>query len=424
LPRKQLYFLLFYNISLFSKYKAAVRVACMKDTLPTGLAPDFLAQAATFMQALPGGGFIFTTLAFIIVLGVLIFVHELGHYAAARSVGVQVKAFSIGFGKVLTSWTDKHGTAWQIALVPLGGFVNLLGMDDGVKLTKSQQKMAYPCKPIWARAWIIFAGPLANMLLGFVLLVVVMLSGEHLLKAQVGEVMADMPAYGLLQNNDEITAMNGEDITDWDSMQKIIHARAGQPTQLVVNRAGGQVIITLTPKLTTFTDLLGDEHKVGRLGIAPSYQRFVVQHPPHLAVLKAAEKTWKLTSLTVVSLYKLLIGAIAPDNLTGPLGIADMAGQTAAAGVFALLMFMVIISINLGIVNLLPLPVLDGGHLCFLAYEAVRGKAPSARVIEYSSRVGLVLIVALAVFATFNDVKRLHVFGSKPATPVSTPVVP
>jgi regulator of sigma E protease len=340
---------------------------------------------------------------------------------------VQVNAFSIGFGKAFAAWTDRHGTRWQIAWIPLGGFVSLLGMDDGRKLSKSEEKRSYQGKPVWARAWIIFAGPLANIVLAFVLLVLVMLTGEHMLKAEVGDVQESMPAAGVLQRNDTVTAIEGVTVTDWDSMQKQIQERAGLPTTLEVMRAGAAVTVTLTPQLTTYTDLLGDTHKVGRLGIAPSYNRFVVNYPPHTAVVRAAEKTWDITSLTVVSLYKLMIGAIAPDNLTGPLGIADMAGQTAAAGVFALLMFMVIISINLGIVNLLPLPILDGGHLVFLAYEKLRGKAPSPRFIEYSSRVGLALIVFLALFATFNDVKRMHLWkddAATSATPQGTGVQP
>lgn len=404
----------------------------MNPTASTDISPDFLARIATFLQTLPGGDTLFTIFAFVLVLGVLVFIHELGHYSAARSVGVQVNAFSIGFGKAFAAWTDKHGTRWQVAWIPLGGFVSLLGMDDGRKLSKAEEKRSYQGKPVWARAWIIFAGPLANIVLAFVLLVLVMLTGEHMLKAEVGEVQQNMPAAGVLQKNDTITAIEGVAITDWDSMQKQIQERAGQPTTLEISRAdaGGNaapVTVTLTPQLTTYTDLLGDTHKVGRLGIAPSYNRFVVNYPPHTAVVRAAEKTWEITSLTVVSLYKLMIGAIAPDNLTGPLGIADMAGQTAAAGMFALLMFMVIISINLGIVNLLPLPILDGGHLVFLAYEKLRGRAPSPRFIEYASRAGLAFIVFLALFATFNDVKRMQLWtedAATSATPQGTGVQP
>jgi len=180
---------------------------------------------------------------------------------------------------------------------------------------------------------------------------------------------------------------------------------------------------TVAPQVTTFTDFLGNEHTVGRLGIAPSYNTFVVQHPPIQAITRAAERTWEITSLTVQSLYKLLIGAVSPENLTGPLGIANLTGQTASSGLFALGMFMVVITINLCIVNLFPLPVLDGGHLVFLAYEKLRGKPLGDVAQEWAFRLGLACILMLAGFATFNDVKNLGWVGKKD-TPAATPANP
>jgi regulator of sigma E protease len=167
------------------------------------------------------------------------------------------------------------------------------------------------------------------------------------------------------------------------------------------------MVVQLTPELKEFKDLLGDIHRVGRVGIAPSYSTFVVVHPAAEAVVRAAERTWELTRLTVMSLYKLLIGAVASDNLAGPLGIANMTGQAASSGVFALLMFMVVISINLCIVNLVPLPVLDGGHLVFLAIEKLRGRPLGPMAQEWAMRVGLAMIISLALYSTFNDTKRL-----------------
>jgi regulator of sigma E protease len=170
--------------------------------------------------------------------------------------------------------------------------------------------------------------------------------------------------------------------------------------------------VPLVPLKTTFTDLLGDTHTVGRLGIAPSYATFVVQHGPVDALLRAGERWWELLHLTVTSLYKLVIGAISVDNLTGPLGIADLTGQTAAQGMFTLLMFMVVISINLGLVNLLPLPVLDGGHLVLLGLEKLRGKALGATAQEWLFKGGFGLIIGLALLATTNDLRRLGLFGA------------
>lgn len=381
--------------------------------------PDFLAHLATLAQTIPGGTIIFTTLMFVIVLGLLVFVHELGHYLAARSVGITVQKFSIGFGHEILGWTDKHNTRWKIGWLPLGGYVQMLGQEDLKPSAKSLKPGHFMSKSVWQRAWVIVAGPLANLLFGFVLLLLVMFTGEHRLKAEVGQVLPDMPAVGVLQEGDLITTAGGTPVTDWDTLLDYISAHPSQPVQLTFTRAGQPMQATLTPQTKTFTDLLGDTHTVGRIGVAPSYNTFVVYHGPASAVQRAAEKTWELTSLTVKSLYKLMIGAVSADNLTGPLGIANLTGQTASSGLFSLLMFMTVITINLCIVNLFPLPILDGGHLVFLAYEKLRGKPVGPNAQEWLFRFGLLCIVMLAVFSTVNDVKRLGLIqrltGTAPA---------
>ena len=343
------------------------------------------------------------------VLSILVFVHEWGHYAAARSVGIRVVAFSIGFGRKLISWTDRHGTQWQIAWLPLGGYVQLHGQEDGKPYERHDEPDAFSSKGIPARMWVIVAGPLANMVFAFLLLCVVMLTGDHKLKAEIGMVQPDMPAATVFQKGDIVRQIDAVSIAEWDQMQSYVQDHAGKPLAVMFEREGQMRNVTLTPKTTTFTDLLGDTHTVGRLGVGPSYATFVVKHPPVTAVQQAASRTWDLLSLTVRSLYKLIIGAISPDNITGPLGIADMAGQTAANGFFAVAMFMVIISVNLGVINLFPLPVLDGGHLVFLTYEALAGRPLSERIQGAALRVGLALIVMLALFATMNDLKRFGV---------------
>lgn len=378
--------------------------------MPTTEHTDWLTQLAQFAQTVPGGETAFTVGLFIFVLSVLVFFHELGHYLAARSVGIHVEAFSIGFGKALASWTDKAGCRWKVGWLPLGGYVQMRGQEDLKPVTGSSGRKdpkSFADKTLLQRAWVIIAGPFANLLLGFVLLVIVMLTGEHRLKAEVGEVVPDMPAANLLQAGDEIRTVDGINVPDWDAFQTYVSEHAEKPLSLDVVREGQPLTIVLTPKATTFTDLLGDEHRVGRIGVVPSYATYVTYHTAGDAFTRAAERTWELTSLTVRSLGKLLIGAISPDNLTGPLGIANMTGQAASSGTFALLMFMTVISINLCIVNLFPLPVLDGGHLVFLALEGLRGRPLSAMAQEWAMRVGLTLIITLAVFSTFNDTKRL-----------------
>lgn len=388
--------------------------------------PDFLSHLASLAQAIPGGTTAFTTIMFILVLGLLIFVHELGHYLAARSVGIRVETFSIGFGKEIFGWNDKRGTRWKIGWMPMGGYVQMHGQEDGKAYSHENEPDSFSAKTVLQRAWVIAAGPLFNLLFGFVLLIAIMLGGEHKMLPQVGQTLPDMPAAAVFQPGDTILTMDGKPISDWTEFTDTTQAAMDKPIAFTFDRAGQQQTATVAPKVTTFTDFLGNEHTVGRLGIAPSYNTFVVKHPPVQAITRAAARTWEITSLTVVSLYKLMIGAVSPDNLTGPLGIANLTGQTASSGLFALSMFMVVITINLCIVNLFPLPVLDGGHLVFLAYEKLRGKPLGAVAQEWAFRLGLACILALAGFATLNDVKNLGWIGKKdtvaevPANPQSS----
>jgi len=387
--------------------------------------PDFLSHLATFAQSLPGGQTAFTAILFVIVLSILVFVHEWGHYLAARSVGIRITAFSIGFGSEVWGRTDKHGTRWKVAWLPFGGYVQMHGQVDGKAYSNVNDPDSFSAKTVWQRMWVIVAGPLANLVFGFLLLVVIMLTGEHRLKAQVGDILPDMPAAGVMHKGDLITSFNGTPVGDWDTFQKDVSDNAQKVITLGIMRDGQPLQVTLTPKLTTFNDLLGNSHTVGRIGVTASYDTFVVYHPPVEAVTRAASRTWELTSLTVESLYKVLIGAVPASNLTGPLGIANLTGQTAASGMFALLMFMVVITINLCIVNLFPLPVLDGGHLVFLVYEKLRGKPLGDMTQEWLFRIGIVCILALAGYSTLNDVRRLgigfhHAGNAEIATPSGT----
>lgn len=388
--------------------------------------PDFLARAAELAQTIPGGALIFTTVLFILVLSILVFVHEWGHYIAARSVGIKVDVFSIGFGRSIASWVDKNNTRWKIGWLPFGGYVQMFGQEDLKATSRSTKAGHFMSKTVLQRAWVICAGPLANLIFGFLLLITVMLTGEHRLLPQVGDVLPDMPSVGVLQSGDTVQAINGQPIVDWDEMLTMVSDNAGQPLTFTINRNNTPQDVVITPQVKAFTDLLGDEHIVGRIGITPSYNTFVTYHGPANAIGRAAGKTWELTSLTVLSLYKLAIGAISADNLTGPLGIANLTGQTAASGLFALLMFMTVITINLCIVNLFPLPILDGGHLVFLVYEKIMGKPVGANAQEWLFRIGLACIIMLALFATTNDLRRLgvlkgHKGEQETAAPAGTP---
>ncbi|MCA3244645.1 MAG: RIP metalloprotease RseP [Alphaproteobacteria bacterium] len=377
----------------------------------SALTPDVLACLALWAEQFPGGALLFTVGMFILLLSVLVFVHELGHYLAARSVRIKVLAFSIGFGRALLRWRDRHGTEWKVGWLPLGGYVQMLGQEDLQPSVASAQPGHYMSKTVAQRAWVVLAGPLANLLLGVVVLWGAFLLGEQKLRAEVGAVLPDMPAAGLLQPGDVIEQLNGVPVADWDALLEGISANPRLPLALTLQRGTDVVMVTVTPQVQTHTDIFGDTHQVGRIGIAPSGAVLVVPRGPVAALARAVERTYELTTLTLKSVWKLLIGAMGAENLTGPLGIANITGQAAHGGFYALLILAALISINLCVVNLFPLPILDGGHLVLLTLERLRGRPLGMVAQEWAFRVGLVCLVGLALLSTFNDVKRFGWLG-------------
>jgi regulator of sigma E protease len=376
---------------------------------PEPLAPDLLARLAAWASTYPGGDTVFTIVLFIFVLSVLVFVHELGHYTAARQVGVKVLAFSIGFGRPLFKWSDKHHTEWRIGWLPLGGYVQLFGQEDLTPTVQSKKVGHYMSRSVLARAWIILAGPLANLVFGFVVLWGAFSLGEQRIKAEVGTVLPNMPAFGVLQTGDVLLQLNGQPIADWEDLLNQLQTHDGAPLQLAVQRAGAIQWLNLTPQLQTHTDVFGQTQQVARVGVAPSGATLVVERNIWQAALRAAERSYELTALTLKSLWKLLTGAIGTENLTGPLGIADLTGQTAHVGFYALFMLAALISVNLCVVNLFPLPVLDGGHLVMLGYEAVRGKPLGVAAQQWAFKVGFLCIISLVVVSTYHDLRGFGV---------------
>ncbi|MDD9918998.1 MAG: RIP metalloprotease RseP [Alphaproteobacteria bacterium] len=373
---------------------------------------DFFRTLAELSTQLPGGETLYTIFVFVVVLGILVFIHEWGHYAAAKSVGIKVEEFAIGFGKAIIRWTDKHGTDWKIAIIPLGGYVRMKGQEDGKPIElEGAESDSFAAKSLLQRSWVVFAGPFANFVLALVVFAgVLSLFGEYKLSPQVGLVQENMPAMEVgLQEGDIIHAVNDTVISTWDELQKMTAASAEKPLHLIVKREESLLPIMLTPQTTTFTDLLGDTHTVGRIGIAPSGENFLVKYGIFEGVLNGALKTWEITALTVTSVYKLIIGAVSPEHLAGPLGIANMASESASHGTYHLLFFLAIISINLGIVNLIPIPVLDGGHLVFFAIEAIKGSPVGEKTQAWSLRIGITLILLLVLFSTGNDIQRMEV---------------
>ncbi|KZD07188.1 RIP metalloprotease RseP [Oceanibaculum pacificum] len=363
-------------------------------------------------------GFLNYVVPFVLVLSILVFVHELGHYLVARWNGVKVETFSIGFGPEIFGWTAKSGTRWKVSAVPLGGFVKMYGDADPAstpgaeleQMTAEQKAVSFHHKRLGQRAAIVAAGPGVNFLFAILLLSgLYAIVGQPFTPAVVDEVVAgSAAAQADLRGGDRVVSVDGKEISRFEELQRVVQDRPGQPLAVVVERGGQQLDMTLTPQPHVLTDRFGNERTVGRLGVQ-SNQLQTVRHDPFTAVWQATKETVFLTGVTLKAVGQIIVGTRSTDELGGPLRIGQMSGEVAQGGIVPLIWFMAILSINLGLINLFPIPVLDGGHLLFYAAEAVRGKPLGQRVQEYASMAGLALVVALMVFATWNDLVQLRV---------------
>ena len=341
----------------------------------------------------------------IVVLGVLIFVHELGHFLVAKRAGVSVLKFSLGFGPKIAGFT-RGGTEYLLSAIPLGGYVKMLGEDPKEEVV--DREGSFSAKPLGWRSLIILAGPGSNFLLAVAIFWVVFMVGVPTLATKVGEVMDGFPAReaGLLRG-DRIVAIEGQPVEKWEELAKQIHQSPGRPVRLTVEREGKRFDLAVAPKATKQKNLFGEEQEIGLLGIAPSEEFLTERTNPIAAFGKAVYKTYDLSVLILITFGKLLQGVVPAKTIGGPLLVAQMAGEQASLGVMNLLVFTALLSINLGILNLLPIPILDGGHLFFALVEAARGKPVSLKKREMAQQVGLVLLVALMIFAFYNDIFRL-----------------
>lgn len=349
-----------------------------------------------------------TVLSFLVVLGVLVFVHEMGHYLAARWRGVHVEVFSIGFGKVLKRWTDKRGTEWRLALLPLGGFVRLHGHEGADDATPEQRAAWRPGqtlhdKPVGDRAIVVAAGPAANFILAAVLFAALYMSiGQPQPVAMVGGVVENSAAARAgLQPGDRILSLDGEPVGRFEDVQRHIQARAGQPVAIRITRDGAEQQLTATPEAR-----VQGANTVGVLGVsggAPEFRRL----NPFSAVAAGVAQTADITGQTLAGIWQMISGQRGTEDLGGPLRIAQLSGQVALMGVASLITFIAVLSVNLALINLFPIPVLDGGHLVFYALEAIRGRPVPPKVMEYGFRAGLCLLAALFLFTTWKDILRM-----------------
>ncbi|MGC2064425.1 MAG: RIP metalloprotease RseP [Thermodesulfovibrionales bacterium] len=347
----------------------------------------------------------------LVLLGILIFVHELGHFIVAKALGVKVLKFSLGFGPKIIGKTYGE-TEYLISALPLGGYVKMLGQEDmpeeEEEIPEAEKHRAYNFQPVWKRFSIVFFGPIFNLFFAALVFFFIFLGGVPYLLPEIGEVNADSPAlrHGLLKG-DTIVAINGNPVSRWDDMTSVIHNSPGREVVLKVKREAEVLDVTITPEKKVLKDIFGQNKEAGLIGITPSGKTGIKKEGIFGSMVIAVKRTWDISVLTVMSMVKLIQRVLPADTIGGPIMIFQMAGQQASQGAMNFFTFMAVISINLGVLNLFPIPVLDGGHLLFLGIEAVRRKPMNEKVIAISQRIGLVLLLSLMAFALYNDIGRL-----------------
>ena len=363
------------------------------------------------------GGFLGVAVPFLVILTVLVFVHEMGHYLIARYHGVRVEVFSIGFGPEIFGWTDRARTRWKFSLIPLGGYVKFFGdmnaasMPDprAISLSDDDQEEAFPYKRLGQRAWVVAGGPLANFLFAIVLLAALFgFVGQPFTPAVVGDVQEDSAAADAgIQPGDRILEIDGGAIERFEEVQRIVRLAPEQPLEVTLLRGEEELTVTTVPRRTVFEDNFGNSQEIGLLGVTRSGVEYK-KHGPIESIWRAGEETLAITVGTLKAVGQMIAGTRSAKELGGPIRIAEMSGQVATVGLVSVIWFMAVLSINLGLINLFPIPMLDGGHLLFYAIEAVRGRPLGDRAQEYGFRIGLALVLSLMVFATWNDIARIY----------------
>ncbi|WP_342641646.1 RIP metalloprotease RseP [Rhodoligotrophos ferricapiens] len=361
---------------------------------------------------------------FLFVLTIVVFFHELGHFLTARACRVKVDSFAVGFGRSIASWIDRHGTEWRIGWLPLGGYVSFRG-DSSVASTPDRSVMdaaaADPAeaaqlfhnKPLAQRAAVVAAGPIANFIIAILIFAATfMLVGRQVAPPIADTVQPDSPAAAAgMQPGDEIKTVDGRAIETFSDLQRIVSGSAGRQLNLGILRNASTITLQVTPAAREIEDRFGGRHTVGLLGITASTEGARVErYGPVMALWKGAEQTWFVISSTLAYVGQVIIGTQSADQLGGPLRIAQMSGEVAGISFLALLNLAAVLSVSIGLVNLFPIPILDGGHLLYYAIEAVRGRPLSPKAQDLGFRVGMVLVLMLMLFATWNDLIHFELF--------------
>ena len=347
-------------------------------------------------------------LAFIVVLGVLIFFHELGHFLFARMFGVGVEKFSLGFGPRIFGW--KAGlTDYRISAIPLGGYVKMVGEDPAVEMDPKDIAFSFTHKHVFKKLLIVAAGPLFNVLLAILIfLCIYLFSGTYILKPTIGEVQENMPAFESgLQKGDVIREIDGQMISTWEEMAEGIAASNGRPMSFLIQRLDEMITFEIKPITKKAKNLFGEDIDRYFIGVASAGDVENRKLGIGESVVESVRQTYNIAELTIVSIAKLIKGTISTKTIGGPIMIAELAGQQAKEGVLNFIFLIALLSINLAIINFLPIPVLDGGHILFFLIEIIIGRPVNMRMREIAQQAGIFILIMLMIFVFYNDISRI-----------------
>lgn len=347
-------------------------------------------------------------LIMIIVLGALIFVHELGHFLLAKIFRVRVEKFSLGFGPKI--WSQTVGeTEYRLAAVPLGGYVKLYGENPGEDVEEAEKERSFIHRSLWQRALIVSAGPISNLVFAFfVFFITLALFGRPTLPPVIRDVEKGLPAQKAgLKSGDRIVKINGQKVKDWEDLTVIIRENEEKPLAISFVREGRVIETSVSPIVTTRKTIFGENVRLPAIGIIAPDEPIMERINPFEALLGGASQTWQTIHLTYLSIIKLIQRIVPISTLGGPILIFQLTGQQAEAGIVPLLLFVAVLSINLGVLNLLPVPVLDGGHLLFLGVELILGRPVSLKKREIAQQIGLVILISLMAIVFYNDILRV-----------------
>jgi regulator of sigma E protease len=368
-----------------------------------------------------GGGLVGYVVPFLFVLTIVVFFHELGHFLMARWCGIKVLVFSVGFGPEIAGFYDRYGTRWKISAIPLGGYVKFFGDENAASvpdqsaaaaMTEAEKKDSFQFQPVGSRALVVAAGPVANFLLAIAIFAgIFMTVGKQTTSPHVDTVQSGSAAQAAgFKPGDLVLTINGEKIESFSDMQRVVSISAGAPLTIEVERDNAQVTLKAVPQLKEIKDNFGNVHRLGVLGISRSMAPGDIKTeraPPLRAIVMGVQETWFVVDRTLSYISGVFTGREAADQLGGPIRIAQVSGQVATAGFAPLIHLTAVLSVSIGLLNLFPIPLLDGGHLLFYAIETIRGRPLSERAQELGFRIGLAIVLMLMIFATFNDLKAM-----------------